>query len=57
MAVDRQGTGLAVLRIMIGVFFVFEGVSKLRWFTDSSILAARFAEWTQASSRRVGRAA
>jgi uncharacterized membrane protein YphA (DoxX/SURF4 family) len=48
MAVDRQGTGLAVLRIMIGVFFVFEGVSKLRWFTDSSILASRFADWHQA---------
>ena len=50
MAIDRQGTGLAILRIMIGVFFVFEGVGKLRWFTDTSILAARFAEWSQAAA-------
>jgi len=50
MAVDRQGTGLALLRIMIGVFFVFEGAGKLRWFTDTSILAARFADWTQATN-------
>ena len=50
MALDRQGTGLALLRIMIGVFFVFEGVGKLRWFTDTSILAARFADWNQATN-------
>ena len=50
MALDRQGTGLALLRIMIGVFFVFEGVGKLRWFTDTSILAARFADWNQAAA-------
>jgi len=50
MALDRQGTGLAILRIMIGVFFVFEGVGKLRWFTDTSILAARFADWNQAAA-------
>jgi len=50
MALDRQGTGLAMLRIMIGVFFVFEGVGKLRWFTDTSILAARFADWNQAAA-------
>src|SRR4029079_3927937 len=50
MALDCQGTGLAVLRIIIGVFFVFEGLGKLRWFTDTSILAARFAEWHQATT-------
>ena len=50
MALDRQGTGLTILRIMIGVFFVFEGMGKLRWFTDTSILAARFAEWDQAAA-------
>ena len=50
MALDRQGTGLAILRIMIGVFFVFEGVGKLRWFTDTSILAGRFADWNQATN-------
>ena len=49
MALDRQGTGLAITRILIGVFFIFEGLSKLRWFADTSILAGRFAEWLQAA--------
>ena len=45
MAIDRQGTALAVLRICIGVFFIFEGLGKIRWFTDSSILAGQLAGW------------
>jgi uncharacterized membrane protein YphA (DoxX/SURF4 family) len=45
MAIDRQGTGLAVLRICIGVFFVFEGLGKIRWFTDPSLLASQFNGW------------
>ncbi len=49
MAMDRQGTGLAILRILLGVFFVFEGLGKVRWFTDTSILAGRFAEWANAA--------
>ena len=49
MALDRQGLGLLVLRFALGVFFVFEGLGKLRWFTDSSILSARFADWGQAA--------
>jgi uncharacterized membrane protein YphA (DoxX/SURF4 family) len=50
MAMDRQGTGLAILRILLGVFFVFEGIGKLRWFTDTSILAASFADWSNAAA-------
>ena len=45
MAIDRQGTALAVLRICIGVFFVFEGLGKIRWFVDSSILTSQLAGW------------
>jgi uncharacterized membrane protein YphA (DoxX/SURF4 family) len=45
MAIDRQGTGLAILRICLGVFFVFEGLDKIRWFVDSSFLAAQLAGW------------
>jgi uncharacterized membrane protein YphA (DoxX/SURF4 family) len=45
MAIDRQGTGLAILRICLGVFFLFEGIGKLAWLTDSSVLAARFNGW------------
>jgi uncharacterized membrane protein YphA (DoxX/SURF4 family) len=48
MAIDRQGTGLAILRICIGLFFLFEGIGKIAWFTDSSILAGQLAGWTQA---------
>jgi uncharacterized membrane protein YphA (DoxX/SURF4 family) len=47
MALDRQGTALAILRVSIGVFFVFEGLGKIRWFADSSILASQLADWSQ----------
>jgi uncharacterized membrane protein YphA (DoxX/SURF4 family) len=45
MALDRQGTGLAILRICIGIFFIFESFLKIRWFGDSSILSSQFAGW------------
>jgi uncharacterized membrane protein YphA (DoxX/SURF4 family) len=45
MAIDRQGTGLTILRICLGVFFLFEGIGKLPWLTNSSILAGRFSGW------------
>lgn len=48
MAIDRQGTGLALLRIGIGTFFIFESLLKIRWLTDSSILAGQFASWSSA---------
>ena len=48
MAIDRQGTALSILRICIGVFFIFEGLGKIRWFTDTSLLAAQLAGWLQA---------
>ena len=47
MAIDRQGTGLGILRICIGVFFLFEGIGKVRWFTDPSVLAGQLANWAQ----------
>ena len=47
MAIDRLGTGLAVIRICVGVFFIFEALGKLRWFADSSILASQLAGWHQ----------
>lgn len=46
MAVDRQGIGLALLRICIGTFFLFESFLKVRWLVDSSILATQFAGWS-----------
>jgi len=49
MAVDRRAAGLVILRICIGLFFIFEGLGKIRWFTDSSVLAAQFTAWSQAA--------
>ncbi|MGH9140568.1 MAG: DoxX family membrane protein, partial [Vicinamibacterales bacterium] len=48
MAIDRQGSGLAILRIGLGIFFLFEGLGKVRWFTTPSLLAAQLAGWAQA---------
>ena len=33
MAIDRQGTGLALLRICLGVFFIFEGLGKTKRYS------------------------
>jgi len=48
MAFDRQGTGLTLLRILLGTFFLFQGLSKLRWFVDTSLLAQQLAGWQHA---------
>ena len=45
MTIDRQSTGLAVTRVCLGVFLLFQGLGKYEWFADSSILAGRFQEW------------
>ncbi|MGE3956833.1 MAG: DoxX family protein [Vicinamibacterales bacterium] len=45
MAIDRHATGLTVIRISLGVFFLFEGIGKLAWLTNASILAGRFNGW------------
>jgi thiosulfate dehydrogenase [quinone] large subunit len=45
MAIDRQATGLLVLRVTLGVFYLAEGLGKWRWFFDPSILAGRFHGW------------
>jgi uncharacterized membrane protein YphA (DoxX/SURF4 family) len=49
MAIDGRATGLTVLRICIGVFFIFEGIGKLGWFTDTSLLAEQLRNWSQAT--------
>src|ERR1700719_5424405 len=49
MAVDRHGTGLAIIRIALGVVFVALGVTKYRWFLDKSILAGQFEQWLHAA--------
>jgi uncharacterized membrane protein YphA (DoxX/SURF4 family) len=49
MAIDRQAAGITILRICIGVFFVFEGIGKIRWFTDPSILRGQLNAWLAAA--------
>ena len=49
MAIDRRAAGFVILRICIGIFFIFEGLGKIRWFADSSVLAGQFAAWSQAA--------
>ena len=45
MMIDRQGTGLTITRVCIGVFFLAEGISKYRWFSDSSMLVTQLSAW------------
>ena len=49
MAIDRQGTGLVIIRVCLGVFFIFSAYGKLRgrWFIDSSVLKGQFELWLQ----------
>ena len=48
MVLETRALGLVVVRILIGIFFVFEGLGKLGWLNDPSILASRFSTWLQA---------
>src|SRR3954468_23221097 len=50
MALDRQGMGLTTTRILIGVFFVFMGLGKTKWFLDSSILGGQLSGWLQSAA-------
>ncbi len=47
MAQDRAGKGLAIIRIALGIFFVFEGLGKLAWLTDSGPLTQQLAGWLE----------
>ena len=53
MAMYRHNIGLALLRIFLGVFFLFEGIGKLRWFVDSSILGVLVGGLRRARERDV----
>ena len=49
MATDRQSTGLAILRVCIGVFFLFEGIGKFGWLMNASPLAGILNAWKAAA--------
>jgi uncharacterized membrane protein YphA (DoxX/SURF4 family) len=45
----RQAYGLVVLRLCLGVFFLFEALGKIGWFASSAVLANRLTEWLQSA--------
>ncbi len=42
-----QGRGLAVLRIALGIFFIFEAIGKSSWLMDSAPLVKQLTGWLQ----------
>lgn len=47
MAANKPAVGLTALRILLGVFFIFQSISKLSWLPDSAALARQLSEWLQ----------
>ena len=45
-----QRYGLAILRIMVGVFFLFQGIDRLRWLIDSGPLTAQLAQFMKTAT-------
>lgn len=41
---------LRALAVALGLFFIFNGLDKLAWFTDSTILAARLQGWADSAT-------
>jgi uncharacterized membrane protein YphA (DoxX/SURF4 family) len=47
VAANREGAGLAALRLALGVFMLFEGLGKLNWLVDSTPLRDQLQSWLQ----------
>lgn len=47
MAVNSTALGLTALRALLGVFFLLQGLQKVGWLTDPSILAGALAGYLQ----------
>ena len=50
MAANNQARGLTVLRVCLGVFFLFEGIGKIGWLMDPSPLSAQLAGYLQTAN-------
>ena len=46
----RGATGLRVMAMLLGLFFLSTGVAKYQWLTDSAILAQRLEQWSRGAS-------
>ena len=42
---STHGPALALLRVLVGVFFLFHGIEKLGWLASSEALVGRFDEF------------
>lgn len=51
MAINSSARGLTVLRVLLGVFFLFEGIGKIAWLTDPSLLTAQLTEFLESANR------
>jgi len=47
---QTQVYGLALLRILMGVFFLFDGIGKLAWLTAPGLLTARLTGYSQTAT-------
>ena len=47
MSGNPQARGLAVLRLLLGVFFIFEAVGKRAWLFDTGPLSTMLTTWLQ----------
>jgi uncharacterized membrane protein YphA (DoxX/SURF4 family) len=47
MAASPQARGLRALSVLLGVFFLFEGVAKIGWLTDPSPLTGRLTGYLE----------
>jgi len=47
MAATPPTRGLTVLRVCLGVFFLFQGLGKIGWLTDASPLAGQLAGYLE----------
>jgi uncharacterized membrane protein YphA (DoxX/SURF4 family) len=44
---SAQARGLALIRILLGVFFIFEAIGKYDWLADAGVLNGRLDSWAQ----------
>ena len=47
MAASPQARGLRALSVLLGVFFLFEGLAKIGWLTDPSPLTGRLTGYLE----------
>lgn len=51
MAANTQARGLTALRLFLGVFFLFEGISKIGWLMDPSPLTIQLTEYLESANQ------